>query len=289
MISVYNPAPVKQGGKNFRTEVFYMDLKLTNKVAVVTGGGAGIGLAVALKLSEEGAGVVVADLNIEAARHAAAQIESQGGRALALACDATKEDDVEAMFQKSLASFGAVDILVNNVGGGKGIALVVKSDVETWDQTIEINLKSAYLCCRAAARAMIRRKQGRIINLSSVSGRQGEQLLSAYCAAKFGIMGLTQTLAKELARHDITVNAVCPGYVFTPGWEKLAQAVKEIQPAYAQMTLREIFDARVREVTPLRRPQDVSEIASLVAYLASWEARSITGQAIGIDGGITMR
>ncbi len=266
-----------------------MDLKLQDKVAVVTGGGAGIGLAIALKLAEEGAKVAVADLSIEAARKAAAQIEALGRQSLAIACDATSEEDVELMFQKVVANFGAVDILVNNVGGGSGIALVVKSDVESWDKTIEINLKSAYLCCRAAARLMIARKQGRIINLSSVSGRQGEQLLSAYCAAKFGIMGLTQTLAKELARHNITVNAVCPGYVFTPGWEKLAQAVKDVQPAYANLTLEEIFNARVREVTPLRRPQEASEIASLVAYLASWEARSITGQAIGIDGGITMR
>ena len=178
---------------------------------------------------------------------------------------------------------------MNNVGGGSGIALVSKSAMEDWDRTIDLNLKSAYLCCRAAARVMIPRKQGRIINMSSVSGRQGEQLLSAYCAAKFGVIGFTQTLAKELARHNITVNAVCPGYVYTPGWETLAQAVKDIQPAYADKSLKEIFDDRVKEVTPLRRPQEASEIAALVAYLASWEARSITGQSISIDGGIVMR
>jgi NAD(P)-dependent dehydrogenase (short-subunit alcohol dehydrogenase family) len=136
---------------------------------------------------------------------------------------------------------------------------------------------------------MIPRKQGRLINMSSVSGRQGEKLLGAYCAAKFGVMGLTQTLAEELARYDITVNAVCPGYVFTPGWEKLAQAVKDIQPAYANMSLQEIFEARVKAVTPLRRPQSAEEIAGLVAYLASHDARSITGQAVSIDGGIVMR
>jgi NAD(P)-dependent dehydrogenase (short-subunit alcohol dehydrogenase family) len=135
---------------------------------------------------------------------------------------------------------------------------------------------------------MMPRKQGRIINMSSVSGKQGEQLLSAYCAAKFGVIGFTQTLAKELARYNITVNAVCPGYVYTPGWEKLAQAVKDIQPAYADKSLQEIFNARVKEVTPLRRPQDAEEIAGLVAYLVSHEARSITGQAISIDGGIFM-
>jgi len=190
--------------------------------------------------------------------------------------------------EKAVQIYGAVDILVNNVGGGSGIALVAKSRLEDWDQTIELNLRSVYLCCRAAARLMIPRKQGRIINMSSVSGKQGEQLLSAYCAAKFGVIGFTETLARELARHNITVNAVCPGYVFTPGWEKLAQAVKEIQPAYADMSLQEIFEARVKAVTPLRRPQTAAEIAGLVAFLASHEARSITGQSISIDGGIVM-
>lgn len=266
-----------------------MDLKIKDKIAVVTGGGNGIGEAIALRLASEGVKVVVADLNIEVAQKVAREIKTGGGDALPVACDATKPQAVDGLIQKSMDSYGAIDILVNNVGGGSGIALMAKSDIGDWDRTIEINLKSAYLCCRAAARVMIPRKQGRLINMSSVSGRQGEQLLGAYCAAKFGVIGLTQTLAKELARHNITVNAVCPGYVYTPGWEKLAQAVKDIQPAYTDKSLKEIFDARVREVTPLRRPQEASEIAGLVAYLVSDDARSITGQAIGIDGGITMR
>jgi NAD(P)-dependent dehydrogenase (short-subunit alcohol dehydrogenase family) len=232
--------------------------------------------------------VVAADLNLEAAQKVADTIKAGGGDALAIACDATNPEDVDGLMDKTIKAYGAVDILVNNVGGGSGIALVAKSLMEDWDRTIEINLKSAYLCCRAAAKVMMPRKQGRIINMSSVSGKQGEQLLSAYCAAKFGVIGFTQTLAKELARYNITVNAVCPGYVYTPGWEKLAQAVKDIQPAYADKSLQEIFNARVKEVTPLRRPQDAEEIAGLVAYLVSHEARSITGQAISIDGGIFM-
>lgn len=265
-----------------------MDLKIKDKIAIVTGGGNGIGEAVALRLASEGVKVVAADLNLEAAQKVADAIKSGGGDALAVACNATKPDDVNGMVDKAIKAYGAVDILVNNVGGGSGIALMAKSLIEDWDQTIEINLKSAYLCCRAAAKVMMPRKQGRMINMSSVSGKQGEKLLGAYCAAKFGVIGLTQTLAKELARYDITVNAVCPGYVFTPGWEKLAQAVKDVQPAYAEMSLKEIFEARVKEVTPLKRPQDAEEIAGLVAYLASYEARSITGQSISIDGGIAI-
>ena len=266
-----------------------MDLQLKNKIAIVTGGGNGIGEAVSLRLASEGTKVVVVDLNVEAAQKVAGLIKAEGGEAHAMACDVTKPEDVDDLMGKTVKMYGAVDILVNNVGGGEGIALVVKSELKDWDRTIEINLRSTYLCCRAAAKIMISRKQGRIINMSSVSGRQGEQLLSAYCAAKFGVIGFSQTLAEELARHNITVNTVCPGYVFTKGWEQLAQAVKDIQPAYANMSLKEIFEARVAAVTPTRRPQEASEIAGLVAYLASHEARSITGQAISIDGGIVMR
>lgn len=263
-----------------------MELMIKDKSAVVTGGGKGIGEAIALRLASEGAKVVVADLDPEVAKKVAGTIQAQGGEAVSVACDATNPGAVDALMEKTIQTYGAVDILVNNVGGGTGIDLVVRSEVEDWDKTVEMNLKSAYLCCRAAARVMIPRKQGRIINMSSISGKQGEPLLGAYCAAKSGVIGFTQTLARELARYNITVNAVCPGYVFTPGWEKLAQALKDSQPALADKSLLEIFEARVRSVTPLRRPQEASEIAGLVAYLASYEARSITGQAISIDGGI---
>jgi NAD(P)-dependent dehydrogenase (short-subunit alcohol dehydrogenase family) len=263
-----------------------MDLGIQGKISVVTGGGKGIGEAIALRLASEGAKVVLADLDSEAAKKAADAIQAQGGNALAVPCNTTNPDQVDALMEKTGETYGAVDILVNNVGGGTGIDLVVRSKVEDWDKTVEMNLKTAYLCCRAAAKVMIPRKRGRIINMSSISGKQGEPLLGSYCAAKFGVIGFTQTLARELARYDITVNAVCPGYVFTPGWEKLAQALKDSQPALADKSLLEIFEARVRSVTPLRRPQEASEIAGLVAYLASYEARSITGQAISIDGGI---
>ncbi len=265
-----------------------MDLKINDKIAIVTGGGNGIGKAIAMRLADEGVGVIVADLNGEAAQKVIDEIKDKGGDGLFVSCDATKPEDVDAMVQKTLDAYGVIDILVNNVGGGTGIALVVQSQVEHWDKTIEMNLKSAYLSCRAVAKAMIPRKQGRMISISSVSGKSGEPLLGSYCAAKFGVIGLTQVLAKELARYNITVNAVCPGYVYTPGWEKLAQALKDSQPALADKSLQEIFEARVKAVTPLRRPQTVEEIAGLVAYLASGDAGSITGQAISIDGGVVM-
>lgn len=265
-----------------------MDLKIKDKVAIVTGGGNGIGKAIAMRLAGEGVKVVAADLNEEAARKVISEIKARGGDGLAVSCDATNPEDVEAMVQKALDAYGAIDILVNNVGGGTRIALVVQSQVEDWDKTIEMNLKSTYLSCRAVAKVMISRKQGRVINISSISGKSGEPLLGPYCAAKFGVIGFTQVLAKELARYNITVNSVCPGYVYTPTWEKLAQELKDSQPALADKSLQEIFEARVKAVTPLKRPQSAEEIAGLVAYLASEEARNITGQAISIDGGIAM-
>ena len=265
-----------------------MDLKIKDKVAIVTGGGGGIGKAIAMRLAEESATVVVADLNAEAARNAIDEIKANGGDGLAVSCDATKPEDADAMVQKTISAYGVIDILVNNVGGGTGIAVIVQSQVDQWDKTVEMNLRSVYLSCRAVAKAMISRKQGRIINISSIAGKSGEPLLGPYCASKFGVIGFTQVLARELARYNITVNAVCPGYVYTPGWEKLAQALKDTQPALADKSLQEIFEARVKAVTPLRRPQPPEDIADMVAYLASERARNITGQAINVDGGAVM-
>ena len=265
-----------------------MDLKIKDKIAIVTGGGSGIGRAIALRLANEGAKVVVVDLKKDAAQKVAEELKAQSGDGLAIGCDATSPDDVDAMVRETLAAYSVIDILVNNVGGGSGTGYVTDTLVDNWDKTIDINLKSAFLCCRAAAQAMIKRKQGRIVSISSVSGKMGEPLIGAYCAAKFGVIGLTQGLARELARYDITGNAGCPGYVYTPGWEKLAQSLKDNHPSLANKSLQEVFEARVKSVTPLGRPQTADDVASLVAYLASQEAKNITGQAINVDGGVFM-
>jgi meso-butanediol dehydrogenase / (S,S)-butanediol dehydrogenase / diacetyl reductase len=265
-----------------------MDLRIKDKTAVVTGGGKGIGRAISMRLAAEGARVVVTDLEGADADKVVAEIMAQGGTAAAFQSDATKEAEVDRMVKKSLDAYGKIDILVNNVGGGSGSSLVVKFPAQDWDKTIEVNLKSTFLCSKAAAREMIGRKQGRIINISSISGKNGESLLGAYCAAKFGVIGLTQVMAKELGRYSITVNAVCPGYVYTPGWEQLAQWIKDNFSTTADLSLKEIFENRVKSTTPLGRPQTAEDIASLVAYLASEEAGNITGQAINVDGGAVM-
>ncbi len=266
-----------------------MDLKIKEKIAVVTGSGKGIGKAIAMRLAAEGATVVVSDLMETDGKNTAAEIKAQGGNSIAIQADATQEADVNAMIAKTIEAYGQIDILVNNVGGGAGgPAVVIKTATENWDRTIEITLKSTFLCSRAAAQEMIKRKQGRIINISSISGKLGESLIGPYCAAKFGVQGLTQTMAKELGRYGITVNAVCPGYVFTPGWEQLAREMKANYSTMADKSLEEIFELRTKNLTALGRPQTSEDIASMVAYLASEEAKNITGQAISVDGGAVM-
>lgn len=265
-----------------------MDLKIKDKTAVVTGAAGGIGRAIAMSLAAEGASVVVADLEGDAAQRVVDEIAALGGTALAVQADGANETDVEQMVAAALDAVGAIDILVNNVGGGSGMALVVKSSVEDWDRTVEVTLKSTFLACRAVAPHMIERRQGRIINISSISGKLGESLIGAYSASKFGVIGLTQVLAKELGRYSITVNAVCPGYIWTPGWEKMANWLKDNFSTMADKTPEQIFEERVKPLTPLRRPQEAQDVASLVAYLASEEARNITGQSINVDGGAVM-
>lgn len=265
-----------------------MDLKIKGKTAIVTGSGQGIGRGIALRLAGEGATVVVTDLKKDDAEKVVSEIVSLGGSGLAIPANAAEEGDVDLMVEKSMEAYGAIDILVNNVAGGKGPAPIIQMEAEDWDWTLRLTLKSTFLCSRAVARRMIPRKQGRIINISSLAGKQGEALMGPYSAAKFGVVGLTQVLAKELGRYAITVNAVCPGFVFTSGFKQLALALKDNYAGFADKSLEEIFDQHVKSMTALKKPQTVEDVASLVAYLASEEAGNITGQAISVDGGAVM-
>jgi NAD(P)-dependent dehydrogenase (short-subunit alcohol dehydrogenase family) len=260
---------------------------LNGKVAIVTGAGSGIGQAIARRLSLEGAAVVAADLNRSAAEKLVEELKGLGRRGLAVEMNVTVKRDAEDMARQCLKNFGQVDILVNNAGAGS-LGLIVNQTEEDWERPIQVNLKGTFLCSQAAAKEMIPRKQGRIINISSVSGKSGEEFIGPYCASKFGVIGLTQTLAKELARYSINVNAVCPGYIWTPMWAEMAKWFKESFPALEGKSPQEIFENRVKSVTPLRRPQTAEDIANLVAFLVSEEARNITGQAINVDGGAVM-
>jgi NAD(P)-dependent dehydrogenase (short-subunit alcohol dehydrogenase family) len=215
------------------------------------------------------------------------EIVGQGRRGLAIEADVSVEKDVERMVRETLKNFSQVDILVNNAGIGT-TGLIIDHTVDDWEKSMNVNLKGTFLCSRAAAKEMIPRKRGRIVNISSIGGKEGEEFIGGYCASKFGVIGLTQVMAKELGRHRITVNAVCPGYIWTPMWEKMAVWFKENFPALAGKSPEEIFEARVKSVTPLRRPQTGEDIAGLVAFLVSEEAKNINGQSINVDGGAVM-
>jgi 3-oxoacyl-[acyl-carrier protein] reductase/meso-butanediol dehydrogenase/(S,S)-butanediol dehydrogenase/diacetyl reductase len=191
------------------------------------------------------------------------------------------------MVREALRNFGRIDILINNAGSGT-TGYLVDHTLGDWEKSMNVNLKGTFMCSKAVAKEMIHAKQGRIINIASIGGKEGEEFIGGYCASKFGVIGLTQVMAKELGRYQITVNAVCPGYVWTPMWEKMALWFKANFPALADKSPREIFEARVKSVTPLRRPQEAEDIANLVAFLASTEAKNITGQAINVDGGARM-
>jgi NAD(P)-dependent dehydrogenase (short-subunit alcohol dehydrogenase family) len=261
---------------------------LNEQVALVTGAASGIGRAIARRLSLEGATIVAADLDGMAVEGFIQEIIGQGGRGLAWQMDVSDENDVDRMIQDTLEMHGRIDILVNNAGLGT-TGLIVDHTLEDLEKSLNVNLKGTFLCSRAVAKAMIPARQGRIINIASIAGREGEEFIGGYCVSKFGVIGLTQVMAKELGRYHVTVNAVCPGYVWTPMWEKMAVWFKETFPALADKNPREIFEARVKSVTPLRRPQEAEDIANLVAFLASAEAKNITGQAINVDGGAKMQ
>lgn len=262
-------------------------MKLQGKVAVITGGGSGLGRGQVLCLAQEGAAVVVADLNLEAARQVADEARQSGVRALALQVDVTREEALQEMVDRTLQELGALDILVNNAGVGGdhiGIPFTDLQDAD-WDICYEVNLKAVFKACKRVVPQMVRQGGGRIINISSIAGKTGNELLPHYCASKAGVISFTQALAKEVARHHITVNAVCPGLIWTPLWNHLAEMIKAKVPRYHDDDPRAIFDDWVKKLIPLGREQTPEDIGKAVAFLASDDARNITGQALNVDGG----
>ncbi len=249
-----------------------MDQSLENKVAVVTGGSRGIGRAIALELARRGASVVVNyNRNAEAAAGVVSAIESAGGRAVAAQADVADFEQAAGLIKMALDEFGRIDILVNNAGTTRDQLLMLMKESD-WDDVLRINLKSVFNCCKAAARPMVRQRQGRIINVSSVSGIAGQGGQTNYSASKAGIIGFTKSLAKELGPRSITVNAVAPGFVPTDLTADLPEELKQ----------------KLIEATPLRRMGRAEEIAYAVAFLASAEAAFITGEVLTVDGGLVM-
>lgn len=247
-------------------------MDFTGKTAVVTGGSRGIGRAVCLELAKGGASVVLCCAgNMTAAEETAKACEAAGGRAMALRCGVTDAGQVKALMDAALGEFGRVDILVNNAGITRD-GLAARMGDEDFDAVIDINLKGTFHCCRAAAKVMMKQRWGRIINMSSVVGVYGNAGQVNYAASKAGVIGMTKTLAKELARRNITANAVAPGFIATDMTDALSEAQKEA-------IVGRIGSGRLGE------PAD---IAHLVRFLASDEASYITGQVICVDGGMSL-
>ncbi|MBM4436391.1 MAG: SDR family oxidoreductase [Actinobacteria bacterium] len=257
-------------------------MQLHGKVALVTGGGQGIGQAVAERYAREGAAVVVADLNLPAAQQVAAGIQSSGGRAAARHADVRDSASVRAMFDAAEGHFGPVDIVVNNAGIG-GAKALAETTVDYWDTMFAVNVRGVFLGVQEAARRMAPRKQGVIINMASAAGKIGRSYMTCYCATKHAVIGITRAAAHELAPHGIRVNALCPGIVETALWKQLDQ---ELTPLEGR-TDGTAWQRRVATI-PMGRHEVPADVANAAVLLASADASYITGQAISVDGGMVM-
>lgn len=244
---------------------------MKDKVVVVTGASRGIGRAIATKMAADGAKVVVSARSADALDNLVSEIREQGGDAISVPTDISSTADVDSLFGAAVEAFGRVDVLVNNAGITRDNLLVRMKDAD-WDAVLDTNLKGAFLCTRAAAKIMGKQRVGRIVNISSVVGEMGNAGQANYCASKAGLIGLTKSVARELAKRNVTVNAITPGFIVTDMTDVLSEKVKE-------SLLGQI---------PLGRFGEAEDIVSAVMFLASDQAAYITGQVLGVNGGMYM-
>jgi len=274
-------------------------MRLEEKVAIVTGGGGGLGEGIALCFAKEGADVVVSDINMDLAEKVAEKVRAAGRKALAVQTDVRRLEQVEEMARKTVKEMGTVDILACSHGVSGMTHREHDPDEPTtlegiteedWDLTLDVNLKGVFLCNRAVAPLFKDRNAGKIINVSSVGGRKGSPQLFAYSISKAGVITLTQALALQLAPYNVNVNSICPGIVYTPMWEEGAKLLKEMDPRFKDldMTAKDTLDFMVQITIPFKRYQTAEDIGNIAVFLASDEAKEITGQAINVCGGSQM-
>jgi 3-hydroxybutyrate dehydrogenase len=258
-----------------------IELKLADKTALITGGGRGIGRAIAFAFAREGARVCLAARTLRQLEEVASAIQTECGTKVAVAaCDVSDAASVARAFASITEEIGGgVDILVNNAGIAESAPLVKTSD-ELWQRLLAVNLTGTFLCTRAALPAMLERGWGRVINIASIAGKTGAPYISAYTASKHGVLGLTRSIALEVATRGVTVNAICPGYVET---EMAEQAISNISDKTGK-TATEARDV-LNRMSPQNRLVTVEEVAALALLLGSHEGRGINGQAINVDGG----
>ena len=252
---------------------------LNGKTALITGGGRGIGRAIALAFAHQRARVAVAARTAEQVNEVASEI---GDEAIALVCDVADPESVARMFTEMRERFGDPEILVNNAGIAESATLVTTTD-ELWQRHLAINLSGTFYCTRAALPAMLKNGWGRVINIASIAGKTGAPYIAAYAASKHGVLGLTRSVALEVAASGVTVNAICPGYVDT---EMVARGVERIT-ARTGRTAEEALDS-LRKMSPQNRLVSPEEVAAVALLLASNEGRGINGQGINVDGGTVL-
>ena len=246
---------------------------LEKKIAIVTGGSRGIGRSIALGFARAGADVVVTSRTAKDVERVAGEIEREGRKALAIAADVSKSEDVDKIIKRSLKAFGRIDILVNNAGISPIYKRAERITEEEWDQIMGVNLKGTFLCCLAAGEVMIEQQRGNIINITSVGAKVGLTRLLVYCASKGGVEQITKVLALEWARHNIRVNAIGPAYVETALTKPIQESPRLYDPLLQQ--------------TPMGRFAKPEEIVGAAIYLASPASSYVTGETIYVDGGLS--
>lgn len=242
-----------------------------DRIAVITGASRGIGRSIALALAAKGATIVAVDMDQAATDAVVAELQAAGSKALAVVGNVTVPADVERMIDASMEAFGRVDILVNNAGITRD-GLLMRMKDEDWDAVLNVNLKGAFLCTRAAFKVMSKQRYGRIINIASVVGQMGNAGQANYCASKAGLIGLTKSNARELAKRSITVNAVAPGFIATAMTDALSEKVRD------ELTAQ----------IPLERLGSADDIANAVVFLAGEQSGYITGHVLSVNGGMYM-
>ena len=264
-------------------------MRLAGKVAIVTGGARGIGRGIALCMAKEGADIAIADLKLEDAAGVADEIRALGRKAIVVKIDVTRQSDFEALFDAVRRELGQIDILVNNAGSASRPGNPFTNNVEEdWDLVWKVNVKSIFFACKAIAPYFIDRKAGKIINIASIAGPMNSPNLPPYSVSKMGVVTFTKIVAKDLAPHNVNVNAICPGLLWTAFWQETAERLIQAGGALVGMKPREVFESRVNSLIPLKREQTPEDIGWAAVFLASDQARNITGQALHVDGGVVM-
>lgn len=265
-------------------------MQLEDRIALITGGARGLGKGIALVLAERGADIAVCDINLGGAQQTAGEIAAIGRKATAYEVDVTSQSQLREIVNSTLADFGRIDILVNAAGviGAAGFEETTTSREEDWDLTFDVNVKGTALASDAVSSHMKERRFGKIVNIASHAGRGGGAGGGAYGASKAAVIHLTQSYAMDLAPFNINVNAICPGSIWTPMWERIAIRTQRNRPEQQQLAPREIFDAAIMERCPLGREQTPEDIGKAVAFFASDDAINITGQSLNVNGGIRM-